>query len=211
MKRRERPNHKSARQGAGNARPQPQPPAQSLRRDVESLVQTFLSSSPYPWYAAAFVPIGIGFFMYSIEATDAQADRLRDPVAVVGEFVTAQCATRSKGMYPHSMVLIYSFTVPGFMKLEQGDTTPRLAENFSASKGVTYPSRLDCDAALPAVLAAKAPQRIWYERTQPDISRPTLEEPDSTRFLWLGLGAIPLFGAGWWLRRRRKRVEAPSA
>ena len=53
--------------------------------------------------------------------------------------------------------------------------------------------------------AAKAPHPVWFERGQPHLSKTTLEEPDSRRFLWVGLGAIPLALVGGILSLRRRR------
>ena len=102
------------------------------------------------------------------------------------------------------MNLTYAFKAPGFVRYEQGDATPRLAENYSLLVDVVYDAREDCEAELPAVVAAQSPHPVWFERSEPHTARHTLEEPDSTRFLWVGLGALPLAAVGWWLRRREQ-------
>lgn len=164
--------------------------------------------SPYHWYVAALFPIAIGLFMYGMEASDVQRFRLADPVAAMGEFVTAKCITYRKGRRTNVMVVTYAFVATAPVQYDGNLQATQALSNYTTDYGIEHRSREDCDAALPEVLAAKAPHPVWYERTQPHTARLTLEEPDSTRFLWVGLGALPLAGVGWWMRRRASVVDA---
>lgn len=47
---------------------------------------------------------------------------------------------------------------------------------------------------------------VWYEPSQPHLSKTTLELHGSTRFLWIGLGAIPLLAVGLMRQARRRRA-----
>ena len=164
-------------------------------------------SLPYRWYLAALFPVAIAVFMYALEADGLEHSRLRNPVPVMGEFVSAECITYRKGFNPNYLYVTYEFIATGFVKhgYEQGVETSKHSPKFTTKGWVNYPSRAECDAALPAVKAAKAPHQIWFEKDQPYAAKTTLEEPDSARFLWICLGAIPLICVGWWLSSRRRR------
>ena len=163
-------------------------------------------SSPYRWYLAALLPVAIAVFMYALEADGVESSRLRNPVPVKGEFVGAECVTHRKGFNPHYLYVTYEFVATGFVEYgyEQGVESSQISPKFTTKGWVNYPSRADCDAALPAVKAAKAPHQIWFEKDQPYAAKTTLDEPDSARFLWIGLGAIPLIAVGWWISFRRR-------
>ena len=170
-------------------------------------------SSPYRWFLAALLPVAIAVFMYALEADGVESSRLRNPVPVMGEFVSAECITHRKGLNPNHMYVTYEFIATGFVKhaYEQGVETSQLSPKFTTKGWVNYPSRADCDAALPAIQAAKAPHAIWFEKDQPYAAKTTLDEPNSARFLWIGLGAIPLIVIGRWLSLRRRSAQAQLA
>ena len=167
-------------------------------------------SSPYRWYPAALLPVAIAVFMYALEADGVESSRLRNPLPVMGEFVSAECITHRKGSNRNHMYVTYEFIATGFVKhaYEQGVETSQHSPKFTTKGWVKYSSRAECDAALPAIQAAKAPHAIWFEKDQPYAAKTTLDEPDSARFLWLCLGAIPLIAVGWWLSIRQR--QAPT-
>lgn len=161
--------------------------------------------SPYRWYLAALFPIGIGWFMYALEASEWQRLRLYAPMPAVGEFETAECITHRRGRERERMLITYTFAANGYVRYETpGSAQPEPA--FRARDSIAYPSRDACEAALPAVRQAKAPHPVWFELSQPHLSKTTLEEPDSTRFLWLWLAALPLLAVGGILHGRRRRA-----
>ena len=53
-------------------------------------------------WIAALVPLALGFLMYFMGASDAEKLRLINPVATVGEFVNAECATYGGKARPRS-------------------------------------------------------------------------------------------------------------
>ena len=163
-------------------------------------------SSPYRWYLASLFPVAIAVFMYALEADGVESSRLRNPVPVTGEFVSAECITHRKGSNRNYMYVTYEFIATGFVKqgYERGVETSQISPKFTTKGGVNYPSRAGCDAALPGVRVAKAPHAIWFEKDQPFAAKTTLDEPDSARFLWICLGAIPLIAVGWWMSVRRR-------
>ena len=165
-------------------------------------------SSPYRWYPAALLPVAIAVFMYALEADGVESSRLRNPLPVMGEFVSAECITHRKGSNRNHMYVTYEFIATGFVKhaYEQGVETSQHSPKFTTKGWVKYSSRAECDAALPAIQAAKAPHAIWFEKDQPYAAKTTLDEPDSARFLWICLGAIPLIAVGRWLSSRQRRA-----
>ena len=66
-------------------------------------------------------------------------------------------------------------------------------------------TRAECEAALPAIQAAKAPRPLWFEKDQPRIARTSPEAPSRPQLLLIGLVGIPFFAIGWLLRRRQRR------
>lgn len=163
-------------------------------------------SSPWGWYLAALIPIWIGFFMYKTEASDQQRLRLYDPVPAVGEFVSAKCTHRRRSFQEYWLTTTYAFVATGYVSYEEQETPgPRPAPTFTAADSALYSSEAECETALSAVQSAKAPHPVWFEKNNPHSSRTTLQEPDSTRFLWIGLGAIPLVLTGSILSLRRRR------
>ncbi|WP_313915488.1 hypothetical protein [Tahibacter sp.] len=167
-------------------------------------------SSPLRWYLAALVPIWTGYFMYKTEASEQERLRLHDPVPAVGEFVSAECVRPRKRSYQeYWLTTTYAFVAAGYVSYEeQASPGSRPAPTFTAVDWVWYPSLAECEAARSAVRSAKAPHPVWFEKGQPHSSKTTLEEPDSTRFLWLGLGAVPLVLIGGILALRRRRRSA---
>jgi hypothetical protein len=163
-------------------------------------------SSPIHWYLAALLPIWIGYFMYKTEASEQQRLRLLDPVAAVGEFVKAECIRpRKRSFQDYWLATTYAFVATGYVSYEEHATPgSRPAPTFTAVDWVLFPSQAECEAALAGVRSAKAPHPVWFERNQPHSSKTTLEEPDSTRFLWLALVAIPLLLVGAILHWRRR-------
>ena len=174
------------------------------RSNAEALPSAW--SSPYRWYLAALLPVAIAIFMYALEADGVESSRLRNPVPVTGEFVSAECVTHRKGFNPNYLYVTYEFIATGFVKhgYEQGAAISEASPKFTTKGWVNYASRAECDAALPAVKAAKAPHQIWFEKDQPYAAKTTLDEPNSARFLWIGLGAIPLILIGRWLSLRQR-------
>jgi len=166
-------------------------------------------SSPFGWYFAALFPIGIGAFMYAVEASEWKRLRLSDPVAATGEFTNAECITHRRGRMSERerMTITYAFAAAGYKTPEEeADGMPRPASIFTATDSIAYSSRDACEAALPAVQRARAPHPVWFERNQPHSTKMTLQEPDSTRFLWLSLGAVPLLAVGAMVQWRRRRA-----
>jgi hypothetical protein len=164
-------------------------------------------SSPLRWYIAALLPIWTGYFMYKTEASEHERLRLYDPVPAVGEFVSAECVRpRKRNWHEYWLTTTYSFVAVGYVSYEASETPgPRPAPTFTAVDWALHSSEAECQAALSAVQLAKAPHPVWFEKGNPHSSKTTLEEPDSTRFLWIGLGAIPLASVGLVLSRRRRR------
>jgi hypothetical protein len=167
----------------------------------------FASSSPLGWYLAALLPVWIGFFMYKTEASEQERLRLHAPVPAVGEFVSAECfRPRKRSWQEYWLTTSYAFVAAGYVSYEeQANPGTRPVQTFKAVDWVLYSSQAECEAALLVVQAAKAPRPIWFEKGNPHSAKTTLEEPDSTRFLWVGLGAIPLVLTGGILSLRRRR------
>jgi len=166
-------------------------------------------SSPFAWYFAALFPVGVGAFMYAVEASEWKRLRLSDPVPATGEFASAECITHRRGRQSERerMAVTYAFVAAGYKTPEEEATgIPRPASTFTATDSIAYSSRAACEAALPAVQRARAPHPVWFERGQPHSTKMTLEEPDSTRFLWLCLGALPLLAVGAMVHWRRRRI-----
>jgi MYXO-CTERM domain-containing protein len=174
------------------------------RGAVRNLFQRVAQSSPYRWYLAALFPIGIGWFMYGLEASEWKRLRLYDPVPATGAFARAECITYRRGRDRNQMVISYTFSASVYAN-DPNNLMAQTQSSFTAKQGIVYPSREACEVALPAVQSARAPHAVWYERSQPHMSKTTLEEPDSTRFLWICLGAIPLAAIGGLLQWRRRR------
>jgi hypothetical protein len=170
------------------------------------LPQRRAHASPYSWYYAALLPIGLGYFMYAMEATEWRRLRLVDPVPAMGEFAQAECITHTRGRRENYLIVSYAFRASVYAN-DPVDVMARKEAVFTARQETLFPSRADCDAALPAVQRARASHPVWYERSQPHMSKATLAEPDSRRFLWVCLGAIPLVLVGallHWRRRHRR-------
>lgn len=164
-------------------------------------------SSPVRWYLAALLPIWTGFFMYKTEASEQERLRLHDPVPAVGEFVSAECfRPRKRRWEEYWLTTTYAFVATGYVSYEEQENPgPRPAQTFKVVDWVLYSSQAECEAALSVVLAAKSPRPVWFEKGNPYSAKTTLEESDSTRFLWIGLGAIPLVLVGGILSLRRSR------
>lgn len=142
--------------------------------------------------------------MYALEASEWERLRLYAPMPAMGEFATAECITHRRGRERERMLITYSFVANGYVSYETpGGAQPEPV--FTAKDSIAYPSREACEVALPAVRRARAPHPVWFEMSQPHSSKMTLEEPDSTRFLWIGLAAIPLLLVGGTLHWRRSR------
>lgn len=164
-------------------------------------------SSPWGWYLAALLPIWTGYFMYKVEASEHERLRLHSPVQAVGEFVSAECVRPRKRSYQeYWLTTTYAFVAAGYVSYEEQTTPePRSAPTFTAVDWVQYSSQSECETALSVVRSAKAPHPVWFEKGHPHSSKTTLEEPDSTRFFWIWLGAIPLVLTGAILSLRRRR------
>jgi hypothetical protein len=172
--------------------------------ESESLPSNQPWQSPWGWYGSALLPIGIGLFMYAMEASDLERFRLLDPVPAVGEFVSAECKYFRRHNQ-HYMAISYAFVARGYAPYVEPGAAAQPTPTFTVQhEYAEYASPDDCEAALPAVRAAKQSHPVWFERSNPHAAKTSLEEPDSTRFLWVGLGAIPLALVGWLLGRRRR-------
>ena len=103
---------------------------------------------------------------------------------MTGKFVNAECITHRKGLNPNHMYVTYEFIATGFVKLgyEQGAETSQISPKFTTKGGVRYPSRADCDAALPAVQAAKAPHPLWFEKISRLRPKPRSTNPTAHAF-----------------------------
>lgn len=157
-------------------------------------------------YGAALVMPVLAVFLCAMEASDVARRRLRDPVPAMGEFVQAECVTHTRRgrVTLEAMHLTYAFVAAGYVKPAEGDRPAQLSPTFTTLGSVAYSTRADCEAALPAAQAAKAPQQIWFERDYPYEAMTSLDEPNSFRLLLIGLLGIPFFVIGRLLRRRQR-------
>ncbi len=167
---------------------------------------------PSQWYGAALVMPVIGIFMAVMEANRVADARLRNPVPAMGAFVSAKCDTytRRGRVQWERMDVTYEFTAAAYVRPAEADRPAQTSPKLSTRGAVYYLTRAECEAALPAVYAAKAPQQLWFERDAPHETKTTLDEPNSWRSLLIGLFGIPFFIIGW-LLRRRQRNEVQSA
>jgi hypothetical protein len=162
---------------------------------------------PSQWYGAALVMPAIGVFMAMMEASDVADRRLRKPVPAMGEFVKAECVTHTRRgrVQWEAMHTTYEFTAEGYVRPAEGNRPAQTSPKFTTLGAVRFSTRAECEAALPAALATKAPKQIWFERDYPYTGTTTLDEPNSWRLLLVGLVGIPFFMIGWLLRRRHWR------
>ncbi len=169
----------------------------------------------FGWCVAALSPLLLGYVMYFVEASGIEQSRLTSPTAVTGEFFQAECTvnrkkTRAYG-YPDYMRVMYVFSAPaGPSYYAAGASIPRSEQphkTFTAYRDDSYNSWVECEAALSVVRAAKAPHPVWYELNHPYTSRTSLHEPDSPRFLWVGLAGLPLAAYAWLLIILRHRQQ----
>ena len=174
--------------------------AQQLKTQANALLATpepsgVITPSLVRWsYCTAWVPLAIGYLMYFVESSDREKSRFTDPIATVGQFVEAQCLTsRKRRSYqsPHSMQVTLRFDA---LNLHDAPAVQAEAttQSYQAFTGRSFRSRAECEAALPAVRAAKAAHPVWYERRNPHAARTVLDLGSSTHYLWLGLAGIPL-------------------
>jgi len=159
--------------------------------------------SPWTWYGLALLPMGIGYFMYALQEDGNKRLRLSDPVPAMGSFVKAECLTSLRGNMRVWMNITYAFVAPDYKEYVSGSNTPQPRPDFKTGASQKYSSLDDCEAALPAVRAARTPHQVWYERNTPSTARTSLEEVDSKPFLFVCLGAIPLALVGLFLGWRR--------
>ena len=156
--------------------------------------------------ALAFVAAGGAAFWH-----DHISNEIPHPVAVVGQFTSATCVDRSKrGVGPH-MAIGYEFPsqstrvrVPQTQCLLSDcgpeQKPPQVMD--TEYKRVFYASLQECRAALPAVLAAKAPTTVWTGDKDPNASvraRFTPErEPPPYFLLWFpaAVAAVVLLISG---------------
>lgn len=148
---------------------------------------------PWNWYFAAALSIGIGWFMYAMEASDVEKFRLADPVPATGFFAQAECKVLGRKVRRNTLQFTYRFV------------TAESPQNYTALREIEYPTMAACEADLPAVQAARTPHPVWFERNNPHSSRTTLAEPDSRRFLLVCLAAVPFALIGWAAGRRLRR------
>lgn len=172
--------------------------------------------SPYRWLVAALIGAAAGIVPYAMETDTLQQSRLREPVPSTGRFVDAQCITDTKRrtLAAIRMVTTYEFVAVGFVQYgyENGVETAQSSPTFSARGERDYRSRIECDATLPAVRAARQSQPVWFEASNPRTAVTSLAEPDSRRFLWICLSALPPLAVGLWLillRRQRRHAGQP--
>lgn len=90
------------------------------------------------------------------------------------------------------------------MKPAEGNRPEQVPPKFTGLGSVHFVTRAECEAALPAAYALRAPRQLWFERDYPYESVTTLDEPNSWRLLLIGLFGIPFFIIGWLLRRRQR-------
>ena len=128
--------------------------------------------------AIAFVAAGGAAFWH-----DHMSNEIPNPVAVPAKFVSAKCVDRTSrriggSVSPH-MLIGYEFPsqstsvrVSGMTCLldncEPEKKPTRYMDN--ESKQVFYTSLSECSAALPAVLASKAPTTVWTGDKDPNAS-----------------------------------------
>ncbi len=126
--------------------------------------------------ALAFVAAGAAAFWH-----DHTSNAIPNAVAVPAKFVSAKCVDRSGRTVvvgPH-MSIGYEFVSRSTSVRDSGVTC--LVDNCGAEtkppqytdteyKRVFYPSLSQCQAALPAVLAAKAPTTVWTGDKDPNAS-----------------------------------------
>ncbi len=166
--------------------------------------------------ALAFVAAGGAAFWH-----DHVSNEIPNPVAVVGTFTSASCVDRSrKGVGPH-MAIGYEF--PSQSTRERVPQTQCLLSDCGPEtkppqvmdteyKKVFYASVQECSAALPAVLASKAPTTVWTGDKDPNASvraRFTPErEPPPYFLLWFpaAVAAVVLLISGL-VRARRVRKD----
>ena len=169
------------------------------------------------WFVAALAPFLLGYVMFFVEASDNEKHRLTNPVAAMGEFVAAACKTyRKAAAYsdPFYMRVVVSFLAPAG-SWQDGAGQPGQAvqshQSFTATREVSYRSWVECEADLPVVRAAKAPQPVWYERGNPHAARTSLDERDSRGLLWVGLAGVPMaLYAGLLVMLRQRQLRAIS-
>lgn len=166
--------------------------------------------------ALAFVAAGGAAFWH-----DHLTHEIPKPVAVVGTFTGATCVDRSrKGVGPH-MAIGYTFPSQS-TRVRVPETQCLLSDCGPAQKPpqamdteyqkVFYASLQECRAALPAVLAAKAPTTVWTGDKDPNASvraRFTPErEPPPYFLLWFpaAVAAVVLLVSGL-VRARRARGD----
>lgn len=163
--------------------------------------------SPWTWYGLALFPIGMGWFMYALEADGLEKSRLREPVRTTGAFVKAECVVTGRRRDSYSLRTTYAFSVPGYVMPQWNPAVPPGPPDFTTIGDVEFPSLSACEQALPAAQAAKAPHPLWFEKSNPLTVRTTLEEPDSRRFLLIMLGALPLALTGLFMARRSPNID----
>ena len=128
--------------------------------------------------ALAFVAAGGAAFWH-----DQMNNEIPNPVAVPAKFVSAKCVDRSSrriggSVSPH-MLIGYEFPSQSTSVRASGMTC--LLDNCepekkptqymdTETKQVFYTSLSDCQAALPAVLASKAPTTVWTGDKDPNAS-----------------------------------------
>lgn len=161
---------------------------------------------PSQWYGAALVMPVIGVFMAVMEASGVSDRRLRNPVPAMGEFVKAECVTHTRRgrVQWEAMHTTYEFVAAGYVKPAEGNRPAQISPKFTGLGAVYFVTRAECEAALPAAYALKAPRQLWFERDYPYESMTTLDEPNSWRLLLIGFFGIPFFIIGWLLRRRQR-------
>ena len=170
--------------------------------------------------ALAFVAAGGAAFWH-----DLRSNEIPNAVATPATFVSAQCVERSGRKIvvgPH-MSIGYEFVSRSTSVRESG--VKCLLDNCEPEKRpsqymdteynrVFYASLSQCQAALPAVLAARAPTTVWTGDKDPNASvraRFTPERaPPSYFLLWvpLSVSALVLLVFGW-LRTRDSRRAGP--
>jgi hypothetical protein len=167
---------------------------------------------PSQWYGAALVMPVIGIFMAVMEASGVSDRRLRNPVPAMGEFVKAECVThmRRGRVQSEAMHTTYEFVATGYVKPAEGNRPEQISPKFTGLGSVHFVTRAECEAALPAAYALRAPRQLWFERDYPYEAMTTLDEPNSWRLLLIGLFGIPFFVVGR-VVRHRQRNQLPLA
>ena len=147
---------------------------------------------PSQWYGAALVMPVIGVFVAMMEASGVAERRLRNPVPAMGEFLKAECVTHTRRgwVQREAMHITYEFVAIGYVKPAQGSLPVQPSPKFTTLGSIAHSTRAECEAALPAALAAKAPKQVWFERDYPYEGTPRLTSRTAGDYCWSDCSAF---------------------